>query len=139
MELNFREIQEVGLEQSELVVYGYFPMMISAQCVKNTIEGCKKHKDIMFIKDRYNKSFAVKNNCDYCYNIIYNTEPVVLTDQKTEIIELGPKAIRLHFTIESKEAMRNMLALYESVFCQGEKAVEPNISFTRGHFKRGIK
>ena len=37
------------------------------------------------MKDRYQKEFFVKNNCDYCYNIIYNSLPVVLTDQKQEI------------------------------------------------------
>ena len=139
LELNFKELKEVGLENSELVVYGYFPMMISAQCIKNTTEGCKKQKGMLFIKDRYNKQFAVKNHCDYCYNMIYNTAPVVLTDQKAEIAELNPKAIRMHFTTENKDAMRNMICLYEEVFYQGKEAFEPNVEFTRGHFKRGIK
>ena len=139
LELNYRELKEVGLENSELVVYGYYPMMVSAQCVKKTTEGCKKQKDMLTIKDRYNKSFAVKNNCDYCYNIIYNTAPVVLTDQKMEIINLRPKAIRLHFTTENQDAMRNIIGLYTQVFYQDGGPVEPNIEFTRGHFKRGIK
>lgn len=139
LELNFRELKDVGLEQSELVIYGYLPMMVSAQCVKNTIEGCKKQKGMIFIKDRYNKQFAVKNYCDYCYNMIYNTDPVVLADQKSEIIELNPKAIRLHFTTESKDDMRNILFLYMQVFYQGKDAMEPSVAFTRGHFKRGIK
>ena len=139
LELNFRELKDLGLESSELVVYGYLPMMVSAQCIRNTTEGCKKQKGTLSIKDRYNKQFAVKNHCDYCYNIIYNTAPVVLTDQKKEIIELGPKAIRLHFTIESRDAMHDMLSLYEKVFYQGMEPMEPNIEFTRGHFKRGIK
>lgn len=139
VELNFRELKEVGLEHSELIVYGYLPMMISAQCVKNTTEGCQKQKGILFIKDRYNKQFAVKNYCDYCYNMIYNTAPVVLTDQKMEILSLGPKAIRLHFTTESVDAMRNVLFLYDNVFYLDGEPSEPNIDFTRGHFKRGIK
>ena len=139
LELNFKELKEVGMENSELVVYGYFPMMISAQCVKKTTEGCKKEKGQVFIKDRYHKQFAVKNNCDYCYNIIYNTAPVVLTDQKVEIIELNPKAIRLHFTTENRQSMRRIMALYNEVFCKDGQAIEPDFEFTRGHFKRGIK
>lgn len=49
------------------------------------------------MKDRYQKEFFVKNNCDYCYNIIYNSLLVVLTDQKQEIDDLIPKAMRLQF------------------------------------------
>ncbi|MBQ2987216.1 MAG: U32 family peptidase [Tyzzerella sp.] len=139
LELNFRELKELGLENSELVVYGYFPMMISAQCIKNTTEGCKKQKGMLTLKDRYSKIFAVKNQCDYCYNIIYNTAPVVLTDQKMEIIELSPKALRLHFTIENGQMMRRILDLYDEVFFRDGQALEPDFEFTRGHFKRGIK
>ena len=139
LELNFKELKEVGVENSELVVYGYFPMMVSAQCVKQTTEGCKKQKGQIFIKDRYQKQFAVKNHCDYCYNIIYNTAPVVLTDQKMEIIELNPKAIRLHFTTENRQSMRKIMELYNEVFYKGGQAIEPEFEFTRGHFKRGIK
>lgn len=139
LELNFKELKEVGVENSELVVYGYFPMMVSAQCVKKTTEGCNKQKGQIFIKDRYQKQFAVKNHCDYCYNIIYNTAPVVLTDQKMEIIELNPKAIRLHFTTENRQSMRKIMELYNEVFYKGGQAIEPEFEFTRGHFKRGIK
>lgn len=139
LELNYKELKAVGLEQSELVVYGYLPMMVSAQCVKHTTEGCKRKKDCIYIKDRYNKSFAVKNNCDYCYNVIYNTAPLVLTDQKTEVLDLNPKALRLHFTTEDKNTMKNIICLYDDVFLKGMTKDAPDMEFTRGHFKRGIK
>lgn len=139
LELNYHELKDIGLEQSELVVYGYFPMMVSAQCVKKTTEGCKHQKGIIKLKDRYRKEFAVKNMCDYCYNIIYNTAPTILTDQREEVLELHPKAIRMHFTIEDRDTMREMIRLYENVFYQGADQCEPDVEFTRGHFKRGIK
>ena len=91
------------------------------------------------MKDRYQKDFYIKNNCDYCYNIIYNTVPVVLTDQKKELEQLQPKAMRLHFTVERKEEVQAVLALYRTVFAENGKAQEPKMDFTRGHFKRGIK
>ncbi len=139
LELNFRELSDVGLEESELVVYGYAPMMVTAQCIAKSTKGCTKEKEQQVLHDRYGKKFTVKNYCDYCYNIIYNTTPIVLTDQKNEILELHPKAIRLHFTIEKQEDMRKVLALYDEVFNQGIDATEPDFEFTRGHFKRGIK
>lgn len=139
LELNYRELQDVGLERSELIVYGYLPMMVSTQCIRKTTEGCKKQKGTLTFKDRYQKIFAVKNHCDYCYNMIYNTAPLVLTDQKAEIMSLRPKALRLNFTIEDRKTMKDILCLYEDVFIKGNHAKEPDIEFTRGHFKRGIK
>jgi putative protease len=139
LELNYRELQDAGVENSELIVYGYLPMMVSAQCIRKTTEGCKKQKGTLTFKDRYQKTFTVKNHCDYCYNMIYNTAPLVLTDQKPEIKSLNPKALRLNFTIEDRNTMKDILRLYEEVFVKGERPKEPDFEFTRGHFKRGIK
>lgn len=139
VELHASELQSIGLEQSELIVYGYLPMMVSAQCVKRTTSGCKREKGRLVLKDRYQKNFVVKNHCDYCYNIIYNTAPLVLTDQKDEVLNLSPKALRMHFTIEERNEVRRMLSLYERVFIKGESYEAVDIEFTRGHFKRGIK
>lgn len=139
LELNDRELQDVGLECSELVVYGHYPMMISAQCIKKTTDKCTHIRERIIIKDRFRKGFAVKNQCDYCYNIIYNSAPTILADQKEEILSLMPKAIRLQFTIEDYETTKKMLELYESTFFGGRDNVEIHTDFTRGHFKRGIK
>ena len=139
LELNYRELQDVGVENSELIVYGYLPMMVSAQCIKKTNEGCRKQKGTLTFKDRYQKTFSVKNHCDYCYNMIYNTSPLVLTDQQAEIANLNPKALRLNFTIEDRKTMKDILCLYEDVFVKGGDSKEPDNEFTRGHFKRGIK
>ena len=139
LELNYRELMEVGVEQSELVIYGHLPMMVSAQCVAHTTSGCSRQKQTMFIKDRLQKEFAVKNNCDYCYNVIYNTDPLVLLDQKREIKELSPRALRLMFTIEDGERTKEVLRMYEDVFVKDKEIGEPDFGFTRGHFKRGIK
>ncbi len=138
-ELNYRELKELGIENGELIVYGYQPMMVSAQCIMNTTKGCQKKADILEFKDRFHKSFHVKNLCDYCYNVIYNTSPLVLIDQKNEIEELNPKAIRLHFTIESENEVKEILKSYNQVFVDNVSCGEPEFDFTRGHFKRGIK
>lgn len=139
LELNVKELNDVGVEQSEVVVYGYAPMMISAQCIQKTMYGCKMQKGQLKIRDRYKKEFVVKNLCDYCYNVIYNCSPTVLLDQKEELLELNPKAMRLHFTIEDKETVKHIIQLYNDVFQCGQAAHELDFEFTRGHFKRGIK
>lgn len=139
LELNFRELQDVGLENSELVIYGYLPMMVSAQCIQKTIAGCKRTQGRIAFTDRYQKTFVAKNQCDYCYNVIYNTSPLVLLDQRKEIEELAPKALRLHFTIEDQKQVKDTLDLYERVFAYKEDSLGFKDDFTRGHFKRGIK
>ena len=139
LELNYKELAEVGLEQSELVVYGYLPMMVSAQCIQKTTAGCTKKRGRLTFKDRYQKDFTVKNNCDYCYNMIYNTSPLVLLDQTSEIKELNPKALRLHFTLENAQEVKRIMKLYEDVFMKHKEVSDVGTDFTRGHFKRGIK
>lgn len=138
-ELNDRELSDVGLEQSELIVYGYQPMMVSAQCVKKTTQGCNRNREKLVLKDRYQKDFMVQCFCDSCYNVIYNTAPMMLCDQVESIYHLQPKAIRMHFTVEDGNSMEELLALYEDAFYVKKRNVEPKMEFTRGHFKRGIK
>ncbi len=70
---------------------------------KKSIGRCDGKESITRLKDRYQKTFYVKNYCDTCYNIIYNTAPLVLLEQIGEIEEMGIHEIRLHFTIEDTE------------------------------------
>lgn len=139
LELNYRELKEVGVRDSELIIYGYAPMMVSAQCIQKTTSECRKEQGVLRFKDRYQKEFTAKNQCDYCYNVIYNAAPMILTDQRREIEELQPKALRMNFTIESAKQVRSMLKLYREVFYMKQSEREADIEFTRGHFKRGIK
>ena len=45
-ELNFREMRRRENRDSELVVYGRLPLMISAQCLAKTTRGCDKKSGI---------------------------------------------------------------------------------------------
>ncbi len=139
LELNYKELKELGIQDAELIVYGYLQMMVSAQCIKKTTEKCTKEPEILKITDRKNKEFSVKNCCDYCYNIIYNAEALNLIDQVREIEELSPKALRLHFTLEDREETVKVLHDFETVFIRREEMEKPAGTYTRGHFKRGIK
>ena len=139
LELNYHELMETGCEDMELFIYGYLPMTVSAQCVQKTTAGCVHQTGFLTMKDRCQKSFQVKNCCEECYNIIYNTAPVVLIDQKKEIEALAPAALRMAFTLEDEKQTRQILKLYQDVFIKGREAEKLSFEFTRGHFKRGIK
>lgn len=78
VELNRSELSELDCENGEMILYGYQPLMISAQCLHKNTAGCDKKPGVFYLKDRYGKLFPVKNNCPVCYNVIYNTSPLVL-------------------------------------------------------------
>ncbi|SHJ21375.1 U32 family peptidase [Hespellia stercorisuis] len=141
VELNFQELKTLETAAEELIVYGYLPMMVSAGCVKRTTTGCDRQSGILTIKDRYQKNFSVKNYCEFCYNIIYNLAPLALLDQMQEIRVLGPRSVRLNFTLESSGETENVLmAFAQALAAEKESRTElGQKEFTRGHFKRGIK
>lgn len=139
VELNYRELANRGIRDSELIVYGYLPMMVSAQCVHKTIEGCNKTSTELFLKDRMNKQFMVRNNCKFCYNTIYNCQPLVLLDNEKEIRALSPRSLRLNFTIEDPKEVSSIVQQYINCFIYHKPVKNAFHEFTRGHFKRGIE
>ncbi|MDD3139774.1 MAG: DUF3656 domain-containing protein [Lachnospiraceae bacterium] len=139
LELNYHELQQLDLRDSDLIAYGYLPMMISAQCIQKNTQGCSKQLSAILLKDRYQKEFLVKNYCDYCYNVIYNILPLNLCDQKKEIQQIQPNILRLHFTIENAYETKRILKLFGDTYVRNYALKKVETDFTRGHFKRGIK
>lgn len=138
-ELNSREIRERGCTGSEIIVYGYQPLMVSAQCFSKNTVGCSKEKKICYLKDRKNKSFPVKNECSFCYNVVYNSAPLELAGAGQELSSLAPDSVRLSFTIESEEQVRKVLHVYDRLFTDADRLKPVFSEFTRGHFKRGVE
>ncbi|BBF42864.1 protease [Lachnospiraceae bacterium KM106-2] len=139
IELNYSEMRELGCEDSDLFVYGYLPLMTSAQCVVKNNIGCTKKKDRYYLKDRYNKNFVVVNHCKNCYNSIYNADPVVLLKEKKDITKLHPRNLRLDFTLENEEETKKILDAYIDVYCKDLEVTPWMKHFTKGHFRRGIE
>ena len=133
VELTERELQDLRVKDGEVIVYGYLPMMISAGCIQKTTRGCLKKSGQTTITDRYRNPFVVKNECDYCYNILYNYVPLYLGDRMEEVYQIGPGRIRLMFTTERQQEVRQILSTY----FEGKEL--PEGTYTRGHWKRGIK
>lgn len=139
LELNSRELHTLCVSDAALAVYGYIPVMVTANCIKKTTGACDRIEEVHNLTDRYQKKFRVQNNCEYCYNIIYNSLPLVLLNQKKEILKLNPKELRLYFTSESKADTAELLELYTDVFLFDKDRQMPFTDFTKGHFKRGVK
>ena len=122
-------------------MYGYLPLMTSAQCVHANTEKCDRKRGILYLKDRYGKYFPVKNNCTECYNTIYNTTPLMLFDERADFLRMGIAAYRISFTIEEEEQAAFILDLFERTFLSGKHSVKELFpdGYTRGHYKRGVE
>lgn len=126
LELNSREIMHRNNIGSQMIVYGYYPLMTTANCVHKNTKGCDKKQKLIYLKDRYNKSFAVCNNCKECYNTIYNSLPTMLTKNISKLKEAGIRSFRYSFTIETPKQIKSVM---------DDKVAE----YTNGHYKRGVE
>lgn len=141
-ELNKKELTKRNNYNSELVVYGKLPLMTSAQCIVCSTKGCSKQAGVMYLKDRYDVLFPVKNNCEECYNVIYNSLPEILFGQADELKRMDYAAYRFAFTTEGKQETEQVLKLGEAYFIKGETRNIKDIysgDFTYGHYKRGVE
>jgi len=144
-ELNSREMEPVleacrrlGLS-SELIIYGNAPMMVSAQCITNTVKGCTHKRGPLMMKDRTGALLPVKNHCSFCYNTIYNPAPLSLLGSEKLVGRLMPERLRLQFTVEGAEQTEKVLDAFIGSFVYGRDVEIPFKDFTRGHFKRGVE
>lgn len=126
LELNSREIMHRNNTGSQMIVYGYYPLMTTANCVHKNTKGCDKKQKLIYLKDRYNKSFAVCNNCKECYNTIYNSLPTMLTKNISKLKAAGIRSFRYSFTIETPKQIKAVM---------DDKVAE----YTNGHYKRGVE
>ena len=89
------------------------------------------HDFSSYIIDRKGKKLHYKIYCKYCYNKIFNTEPLYLLDKiSTPMIRTGEflePTYRIDFSFENENEVRSIL---------NKKIPE---SFTRGHIKNSIK
>lgn len=132
LELNKSELRRRGNQDSEMIVYGYLPLMTSAQCVQKNLERCSRNSGMLYLKDRRGVLFPVKNHCAECYNVIYNSRPLSLLSCLDELLALGVRRARLSFTVETQEETKEILALLS----QGRDICGEH---TCGHFKRGVE
>ena len=136
LELNFAEQRQIanGVLPAEKLLYGRFPMMVTANCVTKTTDHCRREEGfgITELVDRYHKVFPVVRNCTHCYNIIYNSVPLSL--HKTMTKWKDSFCCRLEFTTESENETWNVLEYF-----YGSSRELPYAEYTTGHEKRGVE
>lgn len=140
LELSLREIKKLMDTSGEYIVYGRTPMMVSANCIRKTTNGCQKNLNSFqqSLKDRYRKELPVYANCTHCYNEIFNAVSMSLHKEIPQLVKNEFSKFRLDFTSETVEEMLKITAYY---ICKLENndytEVFPLEEYTSGHYKEG--
>lgn len=156
VELNVYELSDVAYDT--FILYSYIDTMVTANCLRKNTETKDIHADRIahphsglcdnrfnfnkvqdfssYILDRKGEKLHYKTYCKYCYNKIFNTDPLYLLDKVDEIEDMYKKYLvdtknsfkyRIDFSFENENVVKNILSM--------KKPDE----FTRGHFKTSIK
>lgn len=128
VELNFNELKNMDFTNGEIIIYGRYPMMYSANCLKKSSDKCTGLSDGLYYKDRKGMRFFVKSVCSGCYNIIYNSRYTSLLGVMEKVDKLNVSGLRYSFTDETKEQTEEIINNFN----------DPE-NFTRGHFIRGVE
>lgn len=140
-ELNYNELKALELKNGELDIYGYMPVMLTANCIRKTFDRCDKRAaaDKYYLKDRKDDILRIINVCRFCYNVIYHPLPLSLLGDFQKVRRLKPASFRLDFTFESKEEMAKILQIFTcNRECDSGEYKDIEV-FTRGHFRKGVQ
>lgn len=122
-ELNSSELKSVGGLNSELIVYGRVPAMVSKQCVRKTYGRCDHKSRVTLLKQDNGKEYSVKSVCSFCYTVTLADTFDISKEKALADIALG--SVRYEFNEESKEEILSILNK------------ESDIDY-KGHFYRGV-
>ncbi len=108
LELREKELRILGLRDCELEIYGHAPVMISAQCLFRTADRCRRDSRSSGFTDRYGSYYPVSAFCEFCYNVIYNDQPLSLFDE-ADMIKAASRSLRIRFSVEDREEVREIM------------------------------
>ena len=143
-ELNRQELRRRDNSGSELVLYGRTPLMISAQCVRKTMDRCAKRNDTMLLRDRKGAEFPVVCCCGQCYNCLYNSVPQSLLANWADAAGItGTAVFRVIITTETmaqiEEVLQKTMQAYGAAAGGRPEAARFSFPTTGGHYKRGVE
>ena len=137
LELSEPEIRGMDFTNDCLLLYGYLPMMLSANCLVRTAEGCDHRNRTVILSDRLQNRLPVECICRYCMNRILNAVPLSLLSLNKDVEKLQIPTGRLDFTIETADETREIIRAFTRAYRDG-KDVSERPKFTRGHFRRKV-
>ncbi len=114
----------------EAVVYGYIPLMKTANCPLKGMGSCGKNRTDCILKDRKGEDIPLVCDCMDCTAYLLNSKPIYMADKLGELADNVSHRC-LAFSIESEEECIAIAERYRKGTC-------PEGDFTRGHFFRGV-
>ena len=131
-ELRLSQIKELSKTlDTELIVYGRLPLMVSDQCIIRHSAGRCACQSPAQMTDRMGSVFPVVKEFG-CRNVIYNAHKLYLADKASDIYEAGLWGLRMMFTTESPRECVEVAKGY-----MGLSDYKPNV-LTRGLYYRGV-
>ena len=132
-ELNLPQIRDISHNMdTELIVYGRLPLMISENCLIKNHYGRCSCENASELTDRTGARFPVLRTFK-CRNVIYNTRKLFLADRQEEYRQIGLWGTRLLFTTENPRECVRVTERY-----LGTDSYEPN-GYTRGLYFRSVQ
>ena len=116
---------------TEIIVYGRLPLMVSDQCVIKESAGRCNCQTPGQMADRMGSVFPVVKEFG-CRNVIYNAHKLYLADKKEDLYSAGLWGLRLMFSTESARECVEVAKGY-----LGLSDYKPNV-LTRGLYYRGV-
>ena len=117
---------------TEIIVYGRLPVMVSDQCVIRQSAGKCNCQVPGQLADRTGSVFPVMKEYG-CRNVIYNAHKLFLADKRGDLAGSGLWGLRLLFTTESARESVEVARAY-----LGLNEYRPNM-VTRGLYYRGVE
>ncbi len=151
-ELNLAQITAMNLlpTKTEILGYGYIPVMAMKHCVVSTTQKKEKncglcHKNSYALIDKMNENFKVLRRYK-CYTEIHNSKKLFLLEDFKAINKAGVGYYRLNFVEETPMEIEKIVELHRkytssqiSAKDQKDLAILKDSKVTKGHLNRGVE
>ena len=132
-ELRIAQIRDLSKTlDTEMIVYGRLPLMVSDQCVIRHSSGRCSCAIPAQMSDRMGAVFPVVKEYG-CRNVIYNAHKLFLADKAEDLYGAGLWGMRMLFTTETPRECLEVAKVY-----LGQSDYQPNV-LTRGLYYRGVE
>lgn len=132
-ELSYKEAGEAVTDSQsplECLIYGRFPVMLSAQCLKKTNGRCNHKEEKLTLVDRNQRKLPVTSHCHpewadpslvkqkmtglACYNMIWTDQPRNLIGQEYKQLKDQTFRYRFDFFGEDRKRVKDIIERYQT-------------------------
>ncbi len=128
-ELSLAELKQLSCKNSEVVIHGKLPVMLTKQCPvglyvsnKGDSKYCEMrgHNEYYYLKDRVDDKFLIKCNCDECNAEILNSKYLFMLNKFDDLKNINTKFYKIVLTDE-REVTKLLMAYKKAI--NGEKDI----------------